>query len=407
MKILMVSTYFMPDVASTGVIMTSLAEDFAEIGHEVSVLTSFPHYGEKNGRDRARPPRRETSGGLRVRRFPVYSPNDRQGFKGRLLSYGSFSLKAGIRCMLTSKPDVVFIPSPPLTNGLLGGMLTMLRRVPFVYNVQDIWPDVLVRAGVIQESGPFRMLQAMERFVYGKAAGLAVISQGFRQNLLEKGVPDEKITVIPNFFDTDFVRPLPKANNFSREHSLTEKFVVLFAGNIGHSQGLKTVLDAAKTLESVESVEFLIVGDGASKASLQREAERLRLTNLRFLPFQPHERLPELYASADLCLVPLRRGFTNESVPCKVFNIMASGRPLIAGVDPGSDTWRLVEGAGCGLTLEPERPDLLARAIGQMVETPEEAAEMGARGREFAEKHYDRKIIARRYSDLLESVASP
>jgi colanic acid biosynthesis glycosyl transferase WcaI len=301
--------------------------------------------------------------------------------------------------------DVVLTPSPPLTNGLAAFLLSRLRGVPYVYNVQDIYPDVAIRMGVLTNPRVIAFFKRMESFVYYRAAAVSVISEGFRRNLLGKGVPDDKIEIIPNFMDTDFVRPLPRHNGFSAEHGLDDRFVVLFAGNVGMSQGLMKVLDTARLLEDHEDILFLIVGNGAAKPGLQDYAEDLGLENVRFLPFQPHEDLPEMYASSDVCLVPLRKGFTGESVPCKVFTITAAGRPLIASVDRDSDTYRFVEKAECGLWVEPENPDALAEAILTLYHDPDRRERLGRNGRAHVEARYTPQVVARQYASLLERTA--
>jgi colanic acid biosynthesis glycosyl transferase WcaI len=231
-----------------------------------------------------------------------------------------------------------------------------------------------------------------------------VISDGFRRNLLAKNVPGYKVHVIPNFVDTDLISPQPRHNRFSAGHGLDDRFVVLFAGNVGLSQGLESVLQVAQLMADLPDVLFLIVGNGAAKADLVEQAERRMLTDVRFLPFQPHEVVPEMYATADVCLVPLRHGFTRESMPSKIFTILGAARPLIASVDPGSDTWDLVQDAGCGLCTEPENPSALAGAIRTLYADRTAGQQMGARGREYALSRYTREVVARQYADLLEQV---
>jgi colanic acid biosynthesis glycosyl transferase WcaI len=335
----------------------------------------------------------------------VFSPRDRTRLGPRLLSFASFDVNAFLKAVTRARHDVVLIPSPPLTNGLIGSLITRLRGTPFVYNVQDIWPDVLIRAGLSNRPA-IAVLKWMERKVYRDAAGIAVIGDGFRRNLLEKGVPDHRIRVIPNFFDTDFVQPGERQNAFRSAHGFGDRFVVMFAGNVGYSQGLDSVLDAAETLQSDPDFVFAIVGSGASKESLEQSARERALSNVRFLPFQPHEALPEMYAASDVHLVPLRHGFTNESVPCKVFTIMSSGRPFVAGVDADSETWRLVETSGAGVNVPPEDPAALAAALRRLRADERLRREMGAAGRAYAERYHTREAIAREYEDLLQRVAA-
>jgi colanic acid biosynthesis glycosyl transferase WcaI len=403
MRILLLSTYFRPDVASTGVIMSTLADEFLARGHEVSVLTSVPHYGvdriwpEYSGRLL----HTERSGSLRIHRLYTHVAKDRANVFSRILSYGSFSLLSAGKGAVLPKHDVILAPSPPLSNGVIADMLGRWRGVPFVYNVQDIWPDVAVRAGVLKNEKTIRRLKKMEAYVYRRASGITVISEGFRRNLLEKGVPDEKITVIPNFIDSSFVVPQPKNNEFSRRHGVAGKFVVMFAGNMGFSQGLETVLDAAKLLAGVPEIEFLMVGNGAGRSSAEEYLKTLDIGNARFLPFQPHDELPAMYGASDVCVIPLRRGFTIESVPCKLFTIMAAGRPAIAAVDPGSDTWQLLQRSGCGMCVEPENARALADAILHYFQNAGDRTAAGRNARRCTEVEFNPGTLAEAYLEAM------
>jgi len=407
MRIMLLSTYFRPDIAANGVLMSCLAEDLARMGHKVTVVTTFPHYdsGQIWEGYRGKLLQRDKQGPVDVHRLYVYIPRRKDRLLGRLLNYATFNATSVLVGTLIGKHDVVLTLSPPLTNGLSADIISRFWRIPFAYNIQDIWPDVVIRAGVMTNARAIAFFRRVERYVYHRAAAITVISEGFRDNLLAKGVPPDKIKVIPNFSDTDFVRPLPRRNGFSAAHGLDSRFVVLFAGNVGYSQGLEVVLDAAWQLSDLEDVLFLVVGNGAAKTGLEAYAQELGLQNVRFLPFQPYGALPEMYASADVCLVPLREGFTNESVPCKVFTITAAARPLIASVDKDSDTHHFVRKAQCGLWVEPENPQALTEAILTLYADSVLRERFGRHGRQYVEQNHTRQAIARQYAKLLEEVA--
>jgi colanic acid biosynthesis glycosyl transferase WcaI len=405
MRILLLSTYFRPDIASTGVIMTKLAEEFVRKGHDVTVVTSVPHYDPNQTCP-------EYSNGLvhheqrermQIYRVRVCATGDRSSVAKRILGFGSFSLLSVLKGAALPKHDVILVPSPPLSNGLLADFLSRVSGTPFIYNVQDIWPDVAVRAGILKKDKGIQYFKKMEKYVYRRAAKISVVSQGFRSNLLVKGVPSEKISVIPNFIDSEFVIPLPKQNYFSWKHGLEGKFVVLFAGNMGFSQGLNVVLDAAKLLDGNEDIRFLMVGNGATKNAAESHCQSANLRNVEFLPFQAHEDVPAMYGAADVCVIPLRRGFTTESVPCKVFTIMAAGRPAIACVDRDSDTWKLIRDSRCGVCVEPEDPMALADAITAYYRDGKARSEAGQNGRCFVERHFRPTTIAESYLEMMEA----
>lgn len=407
MNILLLSLYFTPDPAANSVIMTELAEELAELGHQVTVVCAFPHYDTNRVWDeyRGKLVQKDRHGSIRVYRVYLYVPADKTNLPGRALNYLSFNVLSTLVGALAGPYDVILAPSPPLTIGLGAYLISRLWRAPYVYNVQDIYPDVAVRLGVLTNPRAIRLFRRLEDFVYRKAAAVTVLSDGFRRNLLAKGAPEARIQVIPNFIDTQFMRPLPRDNAFSRQHGLSDKFVVLYAGNVGLSQGLETLLEAAGELRDLPEVRVLVVGNGAARESLVTRAEQMGLANVLFLPFQPRAGLPEMYASADVSLVLLRKGIGAESVPSKAYTILASGRPLLAAIDEDSETKDLIGAANCGLWLPPEEPAALARAIRRLCGDPALRDRMGRNGRRHVETYYTRQAVARQYAALLERLA--
>jgi colanic acid biosynthesis glycosyl transferase WcaI len=402
-----VSLYHHPDPAANSAIITRLAHDLAAVGHRITVISAFPHYDTNRiwPAYRGRLLQRESLSGVDVYRVWLYVPAHKASMPGRLLSYLSFNLLSTLVGLTVPRPDVILAPSPPLTIGLSAWLLGLLRRAPYVYNVQDIYPDIAVRLGTLRDPRLIAFFSWLERFIYARASAVAVISEGFRQNLLRKGVPAGKIALIPNSVDVDFVTPRVKDNPFARRKGLVERFVLLYAGNVGLSQGLEQVLAAARILSERKDLLFLIVGNGSAKAALEQEAVALGLHNVRFLPFQPREVVPDLYASADVCLVPLRKGVGYESLPSKALTIMAAGRPVVASVDPGSDAWTLVEEARCGLCTPPEDPQALAGAIRTLHADPALRQRLGRNGRAHVTQHYTPQAVARQYDALLTRVA--
>ncbi len=404
MRILFLTMYYKPDNAATGILMAELAEELALSGHDVRVITSMPHYStnsiwpEYKGKWFSR----ERQGKILVHRVWSYVPVHKDRLLPRFFSYLSFTLLSALAGLSMPRPDVIVTPSPspPLTNGISAYLLGRLRDVPFIANIQDIYPDVAIRMGVMKSPAVISAYKKLERFVYAHARAITVISEGFRGNLSAKDVPADKITVIPNFIDSEFVSPHPRHNPFSAGQNWDDKFVVLFAGNVGMSQGLDTVLEAAGLLRETPHLLFAIVGNGASKPALVAQAEKMALPNVEFLPYQSYEQVPLLYSSADIGLIPLRRGFSSDSVPSKLFTIMGVARPVIASVDAHSETADVIYAGKCGVCLEPEDPQALADAILALYKDKAQAAEMGRRGRLYVEAHYTRKSVAREYEAI-------
>jgi len=406
MRILFLSMYYKPDNAATGILMGELAEELASLGHDVQIITSMPHYSSNSIWEgyRGKLWMNDSHGGIPVYRVWSYVPVNKDKLLPRFFSYLSFTILSTIKGLTIRKPDVIVTPSPspPLTNGASAYMLGKLRGIPFITNIQDIYPDVAIRMGVMKGRAIIGAYKRLERFVYAHSRAITVISEGFQQNLIAKGVPPDKISVIPNFIDDNFVVPHPRDNAFSMENGWNDKFVALFAGNVGMSQGLDTVLDAANLLRDIPDLLFAIVGNGASKPALMERAKELGLTNVQFLPYQAYERVPELYSAADMGLIPLRRGFTNDSVPSKLFTIMGVARPLIASVDPNSETAQTIHNAGCGICVEPEDAQALADGIRTLYNDRARARSMGKDGRKYVEKNYTRTIVAERYQTVFE-----
>jgi colanic acid biosynthesis glycosyl transferase WcaI len=408
MRILLLSMYYAPDMAANAAIMTQLVEELQDLGHAVTVVTAFPHYSTNRIWDsyRGKVWEWDRHNGTRVARTYLYVPSEKSSIFGRILNYLSFNALSTVAGLRSGRHDVILAPSPPLTIGLSAYLISRFRDIPYVYNVQDIYPDIAVQLGVLSPSWLIGLLRQLEDFVYRKGAAVTVLSPGGYRNLRAKGVPESKLSVIPNFADTQFIRPLPKANTFARKHGLHNKFVLMYAGNVGLSQNLDTTLEAARQLKDLEDVRILIVGNGSARESLKRRARQMDLQNVVFLPFQDHTYLPEMYASADVSLVSLREEIGQESVPSKAYTIMASGRPILAAVGENAETKRLVERAECGLWVPPGDPEALARALRILYDDAGLRRQLGDNGRATVEAQHTPGVIARKYLRLFQSLRS-
>lgn len=406
MRILLPIIQFPPDVNPTGLLMAQLCEGLSAYGHEVSVITAFPHYENFRVWDeyRGKLAQRGTHNGMQVLRLYVYAPG-KKSMVNRLLSYVSYNALATVAGVFSrNRWDVVLCPNGSFFTGLSAWCLEKIKSAPFIYNVQDLYPDVPVRAGQLRNPYAIAALKSMENFMYRKAAHITVITPAIRENLLGKGVPTDKMTVIPNFVDTDFIRPLAKDNDFARAHGLADKFVVSYAGSLGYVYDLDTLLDAAALLREQHDIFFLIVGNGVAKGELEKKAEKLSLANVRFMPFQPRECLPWLRASSDVQVSLYRAGAANDSFSSKIYEIMASGRPLLAAAELDSEVERAVKSAGCGLCISPGDTEHLAEAILDLYRNPPLRETMGRRGRRYAEENHSKQVVIDRYHDLLQRI---
>ncbi len=403
MRILVFTQYYPPDFGGNAMLMDQLSQDLSKMGHEVEVITSFPHYpsGIVPHKYRRRLLRVERNEEVKVIRTWLYT-SAKKTFRRRLANYASsavFSLVAGL---FTRRPDAAIVYTPPLSLAVAATISCSVRRIPLIVSVQDIFPDVAVNLGVVSEKSLLvKVARIFERAVYNQASRIAVIGDSFRENLTRKGVASEKIERISNWIDTDFITPRPRDNIFSREHDLNERYVVQYAGNLALTSGVESVLECARLAKQHKDILFLFVGDGILKEGMQKRAVQSRMKNVMFLPFQPYENLPFVLASADVCLVTLGAKAHATSVPGKLYTIMAAAKPVVAAIDSSSETARQVESAGCGVIVAPESPKAMLDAILQLKSSSKRAGEMGKRGLQCVRKEYSRRSATESYERLL------
>src|SRR5262245_39274105 len=406
MRIMILHMRFHPDLTGTGPLVTDLATDLVEQGNEVTVITSMPHYGRREipAEYRGRLLHRSDFNGIDLWRTYVYVPPNPSGFQ-RSVNYLSYTFMSVVGGLMAKKPDVILCVNPPITVGFSGWLLSLTRRAPMVFNVQDVWPDCLVIIDQLRSPLLIRVFKHLEKFIYRASARVTVLSEGMKENLARKGVPAEKIAVLPNWANVEAIRPVERENSFRETHGLNGHFVVMFAGNLGFIAMLDNVIEAAKLLEDEPQIQFLIVGEGNAKPGLVSRANELRLKNVRFLPTQPKDVLPEMLGAADLSLVTLNRHLGQLNVPSKTYSIMASARPVLASVPEDSEIARLVKVAGCGLGVPPEDPHSLAQAIRDLARGPERLHFYGGNGRRYVRTHLDRRSLTAQYHKLLSQAA--
>jgi colanic acid biosynthesis glycosyl transferase WcaI len=402
MKLLVITPHYLPDCGPSASLYTMLCEALVQRGHEVIVIAAAPHYpsGRVSKEYRGWRAKCTIENGVEVIRVPVPSVN-RANLALRLFQFVWYQV--GITLAgLHQKYDVVLSSNPALQVGLPFAVLAVLYRKPAIFSVHDVYPDAGVALGVFRHRAVVAVVAWMEQFCLHHATRVRILSESFISRMKELGVPEERLELIYDWVDTDLIQPMPRETAFAREHGLQCKFVVLYAGNMGLSQGLEHVLTAAERLASHADLQFVFVGEGASRDRLIADAERRRLINVTFLPFQPRARLPEVLGTANVSLVILQRGIGFRSLPSKSFSIFASGRPLLASLDEGSDSWNVIVRSGGGLCVLPEDPDRLAEAILRLKKNPELCQKLGQNGREFALQNHSPQAAARHFERLLE-----
>ncbi|HET7482313.1 MAG TPA: glycosyltransferase family 4 protein [Actinomycetota bacterium] len=404
MKIVAVLPHFAPDVAPTGTIWTRIVEELAERGHHIDVVTALPWYRThqiESGYEGRLVRREDTPWGsiTRVHPFPVA---DKTNILRRALGFGGFSTLAATVGLRGHRSDIVVAISPPLTLGLTGAAIARARRARFVFNIQDVFPDVAIELGHLSNPSVISAARWLERRCYALADAVTVLSEDLHENVAAKVADAGKVHTIPNFVDSETIRPGDRNNGYRREFGLGDKIVVMYAGNVGMSQSLDALIDAASALAHDDRIAFVINGQGAQRSSLERRAQGL--ANVTFVDMQPLDRLPEVLAAADLHVIPLKKGLASSSFPSKLYSILASGRPVVASVDEGSDIATVVERSGAGVAVAPDDPESLTKAIDRLTREPAELQRMGESGRRFIENHASPAAIAARYEELFESL---
>jgi len=384
-----------------------LGADLVARSHTVTAITGFPNYpgGKWYSGYRLRWRQWEILDGVRILRVPLYPDHSRFAVR-RSLNYLSFAVSALLLGPVLSGPaDVMWVYHPPLTVGIPAWWIGLLRRVPFVYEVQDMWPETLAATGMMPLAWAMPWISRLAQFIYRHAAAVAVISPGFKRNLISKGVPAEKIHVIPNWADEEIYRPVPRDETLAAEHGLAGRFNVMYGGNLGAAQAMDNVLEAAALLRDLPGVQFVLIGDGVDEVRLREAAQARRLENVRFIGRQPAERMPYFFALADALLVHLKRDPLFEiTIPSKTIAYLACGRPILSCV--AGDAAEVVQSAGAGLVCPPEDPAAMAQAVRDLYAMPAEQRQaMGHSGRRAFLANYTRAVLVDRYEALLREVA--
>jgi glycosyltransferase involved in cell wall biosynthesis len=404
-RIAYVSHYFVPEIAAPSVRLHGFGRYWAAHDHQVTVLTGFPNHptGVIPPEYRGRLMQRQRIDGIQVLRSWLYATPNR-GFALKTLGHLSFMLTAVVMGLPRLGPiDVVIASSPTFFTAISAWIISRLRGVPMVFEVRDLWPAVFVDLGVLKDPTLIKTLEALELFLYRQSAAVVPVTEAFREAIIQRGIPSEKVRVIPNGADIETYRPDVDGRPMRAKLGLGDKFVVSYMGSHGISHGLTAVLDAAALHRDRPEILYLLVGEGAEKEMLLAKRDHLGLRNVRMLPHQPPDFMPELYAASDVCLVPLRDVPIFETfVPSKLFEILAMGRPIIGSVR--GEARSILERSGGAVIIPPEDPAALVSAVDALRADPARRISMGSAGRAFLEDNYSHAALAERYLEVLQSV---
>jgi len=382
------------------------ARRWVKAGAKVTVVTTAPNFpaGQLFAGYRNRLFQREWIDGVEVIRVWSYITAN-EGFARRTLDYLSFMVTGFLASLFLPRPNVIVSTSPQFFTACAAYVLSLFKRRPFVFELRDLWPDSILAVGAMQESTATRALTRLEYFLYHKAARIVSVTNSFRQVLAGNGIPTDKIAVVRNGTDLAGFTAGPKPEHLLVKHGLHGKFVAAYIGTLGMAHGLGTVLDAAERMKSNPDIAFLLVGDGADRAALERQARERGLNNVIFAGSVGKDEVVKYWRLADAALVLLRnRPVFRHVLPSKMFEAMATERPIVLGVL--GESAELLEASGAGIVIQPENAEALAQAIERLAADPEAAKEMGRKGRRLVEAEFDRDKLAAQMLEELRSVAA-
>ena len=406
MRILQLAGYFFPEKAASIYLEENRYQAFSDAGFHTVVYVARPQRGLSEDEYQEYKHKKQElmyGGGVEVHRFAMY----REGKNAILRAFRYFLISAiqfwkGVRA---KDIDLIYVASTPPTQGALAALVKKFKRVPFVYNLQDIFPDSLAGTGLAKKGGIlWKIGRVIENFTYRNADKIIVISEDFKKNIMAKGVPEEKIVVVYNWVDQNAVVDIPRSENilFDRYGLDCSKFYVTYNGNIGLTQNMDMLLEVAKALESNEDIQFVLVGNGAYLEEVKRIIAGRNVQNVTMLPFQPYEEISHVFSLGDVSLVISKPGVGANSVPSKTWSIMSASRPVLANFDE-NELKSIIEKNNCGIFTKAGDKVAFADAILKLYGDRELCKEMGRNGRKFVMENLTKEIGTQKYVDVIKS----
>ena len=414
MKVLSFNAYYTPEFAASLFLEEDIAEGFAKAGLDNEMYVPIPARGVSDEvRREYQVNKREEffyDNRLHVIRYNLIKEGKKPLF--RALRYFFQNIRQ-YQCGVKAKDiDVVFCGSTPPTQGLIAGWIKKRlckkykKYIPFVYNLNDVFPDSLVGSGLAKKGGLlWKIGRKIENRTYKNADKIIVISQDFKLNLLSKGVPEDKIEVVYNWVDTKKIAPVAKeVNPLYEEFGISrDDFNVVYAGNLGNAQNVMLLIEAAKKLKDQKGIRFIIFGSGGIEQELKNEIATSHLENVKMLPLQPVERVSFVYSLGDVCVVACKAGLGGSAMPSKTWSIMACESAVIANFDEG-ELKQIIEDNGCGVFTKAGDINAFSEAIVQLSQSPQECKTMGKNGRRFVMDNLEKDKCTKKYADIISSV---
>jgi len=407
MKILILSHTFPPEPGSASARMFELAEYLVNRNHKVSVITGFPNYprgviyqGYKN-----KLYQREKIQGINVTRTFIYITTRRAKFLPRLLNYASFMISSVYGALLAGKPQLIYIYSPPIFLGLSAYVIGKLFKSPFVIEVNDLWPEAPIALGMIKNKYLINLSKKLEKFIYKKAHKIFFYSHIMRRYVINLGINRGKTEIHPLWIDTEFFKPTNSNKRILKQHQIDNKFIIMYAGNIGKAQGLEHLIDCAKLLHKINKMEFVIIGDGIERNELIKKSENYKLDNIKFINQQPKEKIIKFLSAADVLFLHLNKApHRLGTIPAKILTYMSMGKPILAALD--GEAAELINNHQCGIKVEPENPQAIAKGILALYKNEALRNELGENARHCAIYYYSKSKLLSELETSLQKLAN-
>lgn len=405
-KVLVLTSYFYPEQVSNSYLTDNLFSAIVNGGDDLVVFTPAPSRGiDDTIRKEYKRKKKELfyDGHLVVHRFPLFG--EKQSVTHRAIRYILACIKhfnRGVFSRDARECSCIFVASTPPIQGVMAALVSSFRHIPYIYNLQDIFPDSLVGTGLAKKGGIiWKIGRIIENFTYQSADKIIVISEDFKKNIMAKGVPEEKIEVIYNWVDEKTVQPVAKEDNpLYEEFGLDQKkFTVVYAGNLGNAQNISIILDAAYMLPEIQ---FALFGTGGLENEIRSRIEMEGLMNVHLNPLQPMERVSQVYSLGDVCIVSCKAGLGGSAMPSKTWTIMSCGRPVLANFDEG-ELKEILEKNDCGLFSHAGDVREFVEAIKVLAANPVRCVEMGNNARRFIEENLTKEVGTKKYVDVIKS----
>jgi len=407
MKVLTFCSYFEPEIAASMYLTVDIFEGAANSGMEVELFAPTPTRGvdkETIKKYKKIKLEKRCNDKLKIHRF--WMMQEGKGTIGRALRYILLNMAFVLKGLFV-KADVMFIDSTPPTQGVLAALLKKIKKIPIVYNLQDVFPDSLVHTGICTEKSIFYKIGLwMEKVTYKNADKIIAISQDFKDILLKKGVPESKIEVVYNWVDENAVHKVDRSDNelFDTYKLDRSKFYVAYSGNVGLTQNMDLLVTVAQHFKENDEIGFVIVGDGAYKEELKKQIEEKHIKNITLIPFQPYSEIAKVFSLGDVGLIISKAGVGTNSVPSKTWSYMAAETPVLTSFDLDSELVEIVQDNQCGISIPPDDCIALIEAIENMSVCDLDSK--GKKGREYIEKNLSKDVCVKKYIKTMEAVVN-